>query len=74
MTDERISLSKLSQLSPSGKMKDPMKIPLGKEPPRKKKGKKSSPASAPEAGSGREDEREENSPSAPSGRVVDIVV
>ncbi len=40
MTDEFFPLNKLSQLSPSGKMKDSKEIPIGKEIPGKKKGKK----------------------------------
>ncbi len=40
MADEFSPLNKLSQLSPSGKMKDSKEIPIGKEIPRKKKGKK----------------------------------
>jgi hypothetical protein len=74
MTDDPLSLSKLSQLSPSGKMKNSKEIPVGKELPRKKKGKKNPPGQAPEPGAGREEGREETGPVAPSGRVVDILV
>ena len=52
MADDQLSLNKLSQLSPSGKMKNPKEIPMGKDLPRKKKGKRNAPPSSPEAGTG----------------------
>ncbi len=74
MADDQLSLSKLSQLSPSGKMKDPKDIPVGKELPRRKKGKKNPPAPSQEARAGGEEESEEKGTAAPSGRVVDIII
>jgi hypothetical protein len=74
MADDQLSLNKLSQLSPSGKMKDPKQIPVGKELPRKKKGKKNPPGSSPEAGNGPREEKKEKGTAPPSGQVVDIII
>ena len=69
--DDQLSLNKLSQLSPSGKMKNPKEIPVGKDLPRKKKGKKNAPPSSPEEGTG---PKEEKGTVSPSGRVLDIII
>ena len=73
MADDLFSLSKLSQLSPSGKMKDPKEIPVGKDLARKKKGKKSPSEHSPESES-TEEERGEKKEGASSGQVLDIVI
>jgi hypothetical protein len=74
MADDLLSLSKLSQLSPSGKMKDPKEIPVGKGLPRKKKGKKNSPEYSPEADAAPEEEKGERRSGSPSGQVLDIII
>jgi hypothetical protein len=74
MADDQLSLNKLSQLSPSGKMKDPKEIPVGKDLPRKKKGKKNPPGSSPEAGTGLKEGKKEIGTNPPSGQVVDIII
>ena len=74
MADDQLSLNKLSQLSPSGKMKNPKEIPVGKELPRKKKGKKNPSAYSQEPDAGRKEEHKEKGPAASSGQVVDIII
>jgi len=74
MPDDLAPLNKLSQMSPAGKMKDSKEVLKGKEMPRRKKGKKNAPGDSQEAGATGEEEREEQKPSLPSGRVVDIII
>ena len=74
MLDDLAALNKLSQMSPTGKMKDSKEVLKGKEIPRRKKGKKNAPEDSQEAGATGEEEREEQKPTLPSGRVVDIII
>jgi hypothetical protein len=74
MADDLLSLSKLSQVSPSGKMKDPKEIPVGKGLPRKKKGKKNSAAYEPETDASPEEEKQKEGTVSPSGQVLDIII
>jgi hypothetical protein len=73
MLDDLAALHKLTQMSPTGKMKDSKEVLKGKEIPRRKKGKKRNPEDSPDTRSEAEDEREEKG-APPSGRVVDIVI
>ena len=49
MPDDLAALNKLSQMSPTGKMKDSKEVLKGKELPRRKKGKKNAPEDSQEA-------------------------
>jgi hypothetical protein len=74
MSDDLAALNKLSQMSPTGKMKDSKEVLKGKELPRRKKGKKNVPEDSQEAVPAAEEEREEKGTSSPSGQVVDIII
>ena len=74
MLDDLAALHKLTQMSPTGKMKDSKEVLKGKEIPRRKKGKKNVPEEPQEAGATGEEEREEQKPPLPSGQVVDIII
>jgi hypothetical protein len=74
MLDDLAALNKLSQMSPTGKMKDSKEVLKGKEIPRRKKGKKNAPEDSQETDATGEKGREEQKPSPPSGRVVDIII
>ncbi len=74
MLDDLAALNKLSQMSPTGKMKDSKEVLKGKEIPRRKKGKKNAPEDSQEAVSAAAEEREEKGGSSPAGRVVDIII
>jgi hypothetical protein len=74
MADDLAALNKLSQMSPPGKMKDSKEVLKGKEIPRRKKGKKKFPEDSIEAGASGKEEKEEQPPALPSGRVVDIII
>jgi hypothetical protein len=74
MLDDLAALNKLSQMSPTGKMKDSKEVLKGKEIPRRKKGKKKFPEDSQEAGAAGEEEKEEQKPAPPSGQVVDIII
>lgn len=74
MADDQLSLNRLNQLSPSGKMKDPKEIPVGKDLPRKKKGKRNRSLSSPGAETGPREQNGEKGTVSPSGRVLDIII
>ncbi len=72
MADEFFPLNKLSQLSPSGKMKDSKEIPIGKEIPQKKGKKNRVPPSRTPKGEAGEDASELEKSAC--GKILDITV
>jgi hypothetical protein len=72
MADEFLPLSKLSQLSPSGKMRDSKEIPIGKEVPQKKGKKNRAQPSRNPKGEGREDPTEPEKSAC--GKILDITI
>jgi hypothetical protein len=74
MLDDLAALHKLTQMSPTGKMKDSKEVLKGKEIPRRKKGKKKAPEDPQEDRPEAEGEGEEKKAPPPSGQVVDIII
>ncbi|MBM4333015.1 MAG: hypothetical protein FJ117_17675 [Deltaproteobacteria bacterium] len=75
MGDDYSVFGQLSQMTPSGKTRDPKDVPIGKGFPRRKREKKKDPPLA----SPREKEKdgdagEEKSENPPSGKLLDIIV
>jgi len=72
MAEEFSPLNKLSQLSPSGKMRDSKEMPIGRETPQKK-GKKNRvpPSRTPKEEAGEDTSKLEKSA---CGKILDITV